>query len=1153
MSIVRAEIWYRVRLFASRSYQFSAWPVGHEQGTDAPALGLSIFSDDAGTSPAVPAPTSSSTALEGSTNSNGDVLPASMLFQPTTTGVYKFRILRTSGGTTAHSINVVVRDTTLFSPWTSKAAGFEGFIEMHNNTNAALSVTLRAFNNAGTLEGPGLTMTLQPNATDFKTATQVGVPVNVFAGIVLTHNGAFGAVAANITTLNAANGLSFDSPFTPRSSRAMLGKRPNFQGAAPPTVTTGVAGSVTKTMATLGGTVSDNNAVTAVTFDYGLTTGYGTNAPAMPTTVAAGAGSSPVVVSATGLTCGSTYHFRAVGANALGTTLGSDQTFDTVSCAATAPATTTNAATAVGLSGATLNGTVNDNLATTTVTFEYGPTVAYGTTAAATPGTVAAGAGNTAVSVNLAGLTCGTTYHFRVKGVNILGAASGGDLSFTTSTCVALTAHPRLWLSEAQTLPRLSAAAVANSTEWVRLKSFCDTKNLTTFDYQGEEAYRHIANFSLCYRIVKALSGAAAAAPYAQKGLNVLQDPANPVLTFTAYSTDSGYGIRNYVPAMAVAYDWLFDSPLMTGSIRSAIIAQLNNWLNWYAADGYSNADPIANYNAGYTTSSVLAAIAINGEDASAAAMFTGAVARFNAAQQLFDQKMPGGHWPEGWNYGPLVYQSHLMAASALKSFTGAASYVTGKSWMSNNVPFKLQAMTPDGAFFYDDGLWSGDGWGDVRYSDIAAAGFVYGWASTNGHIAKRYIDIALAGGAALVEEEWKGFLLYDPTAVPADLVSLPRSHLAQGLGLAVMRSDWSSPTATWATAAVAGQYLSYQDEQDQDQGHMTLYKGAPLLIDAGHNLYTEAASLNTFLHNTFTMEGRTDGFPYPNFSGSQLSYSQECPNPLGTDPIGNNAFIDGGEYLFTSGEFSAAYQTNPQDDPYICGRVPVSWTNRSVFYLRPDVLVVYDQIRKVSSGPGGSQLQVVPTQHWHFPTTPTQPTPGSNRKLSIDNGTARLHFETVFPAATTSTVVNEAVNTADYPGVANSHLTVTYSGSNPQYQKFLTVMRAGQTTPSYTFPTVTAITGTNAFGSLISGLLPAESATPIVVAFADNGLLTFPTSISYQYTSAVATRNFVMKLKPNQIYNIAVSFAGSTVTVTLAESGTGTSTDSAGVLAFNP
>ncbi len=126
MSNVRTEVWYRVRLFAGRSYQFSAWPVDHEQGADAPALALGLFSNHAGTLSATPAPTLTSGGLEGSSNNNGDALPVSMLFQPSTTGVYKLRITRTSGGAVLHPINVAVRETTLFSPWTSRAAGFEG-------------------------------------------------------------------------------------------------------------------------------------------------------------------------------------------------------------------------------------------------------------------------------------------------------------------------------------------------------------------------------------------------------------------------------------------------------------------------------------------------------------------------------------------------------------------------------------------------------------------------------------------------------------------------------------------------------------------------------------------------------------------------------------------------------------------------------------------------------------------------------------------------------------------------------------------------------------------------------------------------------------------------------------------------------------------
>jgi hypothetical protein len=175
---------------------------------------VDIFSDAAGTTLATPAPTTLSSELEGSPN-DAAVMGQSAMFQPDTTGVYRIRVLG-APAVTDTSLTVLVRETTLFSPWTSRAAGFEGFVEMHNNTNAAISVTLRAYDGAGALQGTALTFSMPANATVFRTATQIGMPVDGFGGLLLTHTGAFGAVSANITTLNGANGLSFDSPFTPR-------------------------------------------------------------------------------------------------------------------------------------------------------------------------------------------------------------------------------------------------------------------------------------------------------------------------------------------------------------------------------------------------------------------------------------------------------------------------------------------------------------------------------------------------------------------------------------------------------------------------------------------------------------------------------------------------------------------------------------------------------------------------------------------------------------------------------------------------------------------------------------------------------------------------------------------------------------------------
>ncbi len=95
------------------------------------------------------------------------------------------------------------------------------------------------------------------------------------------------------------------------------------------------------------------------------------------------------------------------------------------------PSAATEAASAVGSSSATLNGSArNPDLAGGEVSFQYGTTTAYGTaTAAQAIGpTVAAGAFSAAVS----GLAPGKTYHFRLEVQNAIGTAFGADQSFTT-------------------------------------------------------------------------------------------------------------------------------------------------------------------------------------------------------------------------------------------------------------------------------------------------------------------------------------------------------------------------------------------------------------------------------------------------------------------------------------------------------------------------------------------------------------------------------------------------------------------------------------------------------------------------------------------------------------------------------------------------
>ncbi len=195
-----------------------------------------------------------------------------------------------------------------------------------------------------------------------------------------------------------------------------------------PTVVTTAATAVTSTTATLNATVSANTQTTTTAFQYSTDLSFSSSVA-----VAGNVTTQLVPVSAgiTGLQPNTTYNFRAVSTNADGVTTGNTMQFTTV---AIPPTVVTNAATLVGPTFATLNGTATAFNANTTVSFEYGTSIAYGQVAAATPGTVT---GNLATNFNstLGSLVINTTYHFRAKGVNVAGTVYGTDQTFFT-TCV---------------------------------------------------------------------------------------------------------------------------------------------------------------------------------------------------------------------------------------------------------------------------------------------------------------------------------------------------------------------------------------------------------------------------------------------------------------------------------------------------------------------------------------------------------------------------------------------------------------------------------------------------------------------------------------------------------------------------------------------
>jgi hypothetical protein len=99
------------------------------------------------------------------------------------------------------------------------------------------------------------------------------------------------------------------------------------------------------------------------------------------------------------------------------------------------PDVTSGAITNRAAESVTFNGTVNPSGAPLTAcTFEYGKTTSYGQTAPCAESTGAIGSGSSPVPVHadVAGLSLGNNYHFRLTATNANGKVTGADVEFAT-------------------------------------------------------------------------------------------------------------------------------------------------------------------------------------------------------------------------------------------------------------------------------------------------------------------------------------------------------------------------------------------------------------------------------------------------------------------------------------------------------------------------------------------------------------------------------------------------------------------------------------------------------------------------------------------------------------------------------------------------
>jgi hypothetical protein len=213
--------------------------------------------------------------------------------------------------------------------------------------------------------------------------------------------------------------------FVPRSCLpSTLPENENERIPPKPAVTTEPASGVQTPSATLNGSVNPEGIATTYYFQYGTTTNWN---EASTKAVEVGSGTSTLKesTSETGLAAGTTYYYRIIATSAIGTSEGSAQSFTMQP----PPSVTTEAATGISQTGATLNASVNPNGLDTHYHFEYGTEAGH--YVSSTPEAEAGSAGQ--VSATISGLQPAAIYHYRVVATSSAGTSDGAEATLETS------------------------------------------------------------------------------------------------------------------------------------------------------------------------------------------------------------------------------------------------------------------------------------------------------------------------------------------------------------------------------------------------------------------------------------------------------------------------------------------------------------------------------------------------------------------------------------------------------------------------------------------------------------------------------------------------------------------------------------------------
>ena len=498
------------------------------------------------------------------------------------------------------------------------------------------------------------------------------------------------------------------------------------------------------------------------------------------------------------------------------------------------------------------------------------------------------------------------------------------------ASMVAALPHPRIYLTAARlaTIEARPPADIARQRYERALNLF--TNALAEFPDVlstafGDAIYdpeSYIPHLALTYHLRKSTDPATAA---------LVAGAAHTLVTnlALAYDTgrrdfgrDTGYDIRFGLRNLMLAYDWMYEQ--FSAPERVLIVRVATNWVNWYHTNsGYAESRPVENYYAGYLQGIALTTFATAGDTPNTDNLFTLLRTKLGREVPIMNQKLAGGDWAEGWNYGPYSVAEFSLVNTLLRD--AGEDWSPDFDWLQS-LPRSLLYMTaPDFSQTRSYGGYSGNYPNRTSPAMLAVLSTTtvdgvyaaYLYAAMNANSDNDFSDVS---GDTFYE------MIFATNAPSPNLAALPLSYFNSGTGRFFSRSSLTNPEAYFVSA----ENTSYSyDHYGYANGDVRLYHGTNCLVCP-----------SAYRGPAFDGEAETPAFSTYRVNNRDQNIDLSRNN--------QNMFVmDRGAYSAIAMRFESSWASSRFDENIVDPANPLDYIIREIVHLRPGTLIIRDLHRR--------------------------------------------------------------------------------------------------------------------------------------------------------------------------------------------------------------